>query len=147
MITKYGVKLVREKSFKYEMPDNIKKPDDVVEILEIVFKLSEQAEEVFVCLGLTTKNEITTAFEISRGSVNQTLVHPREVFKRLVLSNSAGFIIAHNHPSGKAEPSQEDIQITERLDKASQIMGIKLIDHVIIGYGVSYSFKANGVVL
>ena len=131
-ITKYRLELVKESSKIYEV-DKISSPTDVRDYIEQVFKLSIQAEEVMVMLVLDTKNNVIGAFEVSRGSLNASIVHPREVFKRALLLNGASIIVAHNHPSGDPTPSKEDVDITKRLVEGGDILGITVLDHIIIG--------------
>lgn len=125
-----SVKLCRESSLLYK-PRYISTPKDAAVLVKDFLALSDR--EVVVAVYLDTKNQPTAISTISVGTLNSSLVHPREVFKGAVLSNAAGMVIAHNHPSGVPEPSQDDIAITKRLDEAGKIMGIGLIDHVIIG--------------
>lgn len=101
--------------------------------------------EVFVCVGLNTKNEVIFRENVSVGSLNASVVHPREVFKNLIRKNCNSFLIAHNHPSGDTTPSREDIAVTERLSKAGQILGIELLDHLIVGNGKYVSLKEKGI--
>jgi DNA repair protein RadC len=84
-------------------------------------------------LCLNTKNKVAGAHIISQGSLSASIVHPREVFKAALLNNSASIILAHNHPSGDPEPSREDVETTKRLVEAGEILGIRVLDHVIIG--------------
>jgi DNA repair protein RadC len=125
-----SVKLCRESSLLYK-PRYISTPKDAAVLVKDFLAFSDR--EVVVAVYLDTKNQPTAISTISVGTLNSSLVHPREVFKGAVLSNAAGMVIAHNHPSGVPEPSQDDIAITKRLDEAGKIMGIGLIDHVIIG--------------
>ena len=141
-IVKYRLELVKESSKIYEVESKISSPTDVKNYIEQVFKLSSQAEEVLVLLVLDIKNNIVGAFEVSRGSLNASIVHPREVFKRALLLNGASIILAHNHPSGDPTPSMEDISTTERLVEGGKVLGIEVLDHLIIGNNDSYkSFK------
>lgn len=87
--------------------------------------------EVFAVMMLDGKNRIASIHKVSEGSLNQSIVHPREVFKAAILSNAAAIILAHNHPSGDLEPSREDREITRRLKDAGDLMGIRVLDHVI----------------
>lgn len=89
-------------------------------------------EQVIVCC-LDNKNQPVSINVVSVGTLNSSLVHPREVFKTAILSNAASIILFHNHPSGDPEPSQEDINITTRIKDAGLILGIELLDHIIIG--------------
>ena len=143
-IVKYRLELVKESSKVYEVESKISSPRDVADYIEQVFKLSIQAEEVMVMLVLDTKNKVVGAFEVSRGSLNSSIVHPREVFKRALLLNGASIIVAHNHPSGDTTPSREDVNVTKRLVEGGNILGINVLDHIIIGDNGRYrSFKED----
>ena len=132
-VVKYRLELVKESSKIYEV-DKISSPQDVRNYIEEIFRLSNQAEEVLVLLVLDVKNNVIGAFEVSRGSLTASIVHPREVFKRALLLNGASIIIAHNHPSsGIPTPSKEDIEITRSLVEGGNILGIPVLDHLIIG--------------
>jgi len=89
--------------------------------------------EVFICLHLSTKNCLISWEVVSVGSLNASIVHPREVFKGAALANAASIVVAHNHPSGDAEPSAADILLTQRLVRVGDILGIEVLDHVIFG--------------
>jgi DNA repair protein RadC len=134
------LKVVREKSEEYNF-NPVKTPEDVVEIINKVFDMENLAEEIVVLITLDTKHNITGIFEVSHGSVDESIVHPREIYKRAVMHNASSIIIAHNHPSGNPEPSDIDIQITKNLAKAGDIIGIKLLDHIIIGENRYVSIK------
>jgi len=82
---------------------------------------------------------------ISEGSLNQSIVHPREVFSPAVRESAAAIILVHNHPSGDPAPSREDREITRRLKDAGELMGVKVLDHIIIGDGAFVSFSAQGM--
>ncbi len=100
--------------------------------------------EHFVTLYLNTKNRVIGRETVSIGSLNATLVHPREVFKGAIRKGAASVIFAHNHPSGNPEPSIEDISLTERMVEAGVIIGIDVLDHIIIGGDKYYSMKEKG---
>lgn len=100
--------------------------------------------EHFVVLHLDGKNRIAARETVSIGSLNQTIVHPREVFKTAVHNGSAAIICVHNHPTGDPMPSQEDIYITRRLCSAGELIGIKVLDHIIIGQDNYLSFVETG---
>jgi len=102
-------------------------------------------KEYFKIILLDTKNNIKKVSEISVGSLNSSIVHPREVFSEAVVNSASSIILVHNHPSGESEPSNEDINLTNRLDECGKILGIKVLDHIIIGDGVFYSFKEEGL--
>ena len=107
--------------------------------------LHDEPNEVFAILCLTTKLRVIAYHEVSRGTIDATLVHPREVFKAALLANAATIVVAHNHPSGDPTPSRDDLQITDRLIDAGRIMGITVADHVIVGDGRWFSFRDHGV--
>lgn len=101
-------------------------------------------EHLFV-MYLSTKLRVCGFENISIGTLNTALVHPREVFKGAILNNAASVIIVHNHPSGDVNPSDADIQITQRLKEAGKILGIELLDHIILGFsGAYYSMSVQG---
>lgn len=101
-------------------------------------------KEHFVCLFLNTKNHIIGKETLSIGTLNASLVHPREVFRAAIRISSASIICLHNHPSGDPTPSSEDIQITQRLAEAGSLLGIEILDHLIIGDGKFVSLKEQG---
>ena len=145
IMTKYRLELVKEESHKYEVETRISCPKDIYEVLTKVCRIQCNAEEVFILITLNTKNIVTGYFEVHRGTINTSLVHPREVFKRALLNNASNNMVAHNHPSGDPNPSKEDIQITERLKEAGNLLGINLIDHIIVGDDKYISLKEKGV--
>ena len=123
------------------MRKKIQSPNDIFNIAQNVIRGNEYAEENLWLITLDTKNNITGIFTVSTGSLNASIVHPREIFKRAVLQNAASIIICHNHPSGDPAPSKEDINITKRLKEAGDLIGIKLLDHLIIGDNNYISLK------
>lgn len=100
--------------------------------------------EVCVVLLLNTKHRVLWIHELSRGTLDGCIVHPRDVFKVALLTNAAAVIVAHNHPSGEPEPSPDDVKLCARLQSAAQIIEIDLLDFMIIGEGRYYSFKEGG---
>ena len=103
--------------------------DDVV---RQVADIRAEQQEHFVVLILDGQNRLLEKFDASRGTSNTSLAHPREIFKRAIVNNAAGIICIHNHPSGLLEPSPEDIQTTERIKKAGELLGIPMYDHIIV---------------
>ncbi|MFE9276821.1 JAB domain-containing protein [Paenibacillus glucanolyticus] len=101
--------------------------------------------EVFCIMTLDTKNQPTALHEVSCGTLNASLVHPRETYKLAILANAASIIGCHNHPSGDPTPSSEDIEITERIRDAGLLMGIELLDHIVLGEGNFVSMKERGL--
>ena len=127
------VVLVKEKMGRYDLPRETTSPEKAYNAIKAITNVQEEAQEVFGILILNTKNKIVAVHEVSRGELNSSLVHPREVFKPAVLHNAAAIICFHNHPSGDPEPSRDDIEITKRLVEAGKIMGIGILDHIIVG--------------
>jgi len=106
--------------------------------------LQDEPAEVFAILCLTTKHRVIAYHEVSRGTLDSTLVHPREVFKAGLLANAAAIVASHNHPSGDPTPSPDDVALTRRLVEVGDVIGIPVLDHIIIGDGRYYSFKEAG---
>ena len=114
-------------------------------VFELFRDLAKEAKENFVALHLDTKNRIICYETVSIGSLNATIVHPREVYKAALLSSAAAVLFIHNHPSGDIKPSREDIEITSRLKEAGELLGIRVLDHLIVGEAGYYSFADNGI--
>ncbi|MNO12642.1 hypothetical protein D3C76_22550 [compost metagenome] len=121
----------------------IRSPRDAADIL--MEQLRYLQKEHFVCLFLNTKNHIIAQETLSIGSLNASIVHPREVFRAAIKCSSASIVCVHNHPSGDPTPSSEDILITNRLCKAGEIVGIDVLDHIVIGDGEFVSLKEQGL--
>ncbi|GGG20379.1 RadC family protein [Paenibacillus abyssi] len=102
-------------------------------------------KEQFVCLFLNTKNQVIAEETLSVGTLNASLVHPREVFRAAIKCSSASLICVHNHPSGDPTPSPEDIALTKRLAEAGELVGIDVLDHIIIGDSKYISLKEQGL--
>jgi DNA repair protein RadC len=117
-------------------------PRDVAPAL--MHLLQHEPTEVFALLCLSTKHRVIAYHEVSRGTLDATLVHPREVFKAAILANAAGVVVAHVHPSGDPTPSQDDIALTRRLAAAGTLLGIEVLDHIVVGDGRYVSLRALG---
>lgn len=115
------------------------------QIFEAFHFLMQETKEYFLTLHLDGKNRISCLDVVSIGSLNQSIVHPREVFKTALLSSAAAIILVHQHPTGDPSPSSEDIAITRRLKEAGEILGIKILDHCIIGNDSYCSFVERGL--
>ena len=138
-----SIKMVREGSILYD----VRKITSSTDAVELGRKFLDEVdrEQLIVCC-LDTKNQPISMSVVSIGSLNSSIVHPREVFKIAILSNAASIILFHNHPSGIADPSSEDVNITTRLKEAGKLIGIDLIDHIIIGSEGNYcSLKEKGI--
>lgn len=122
----------------------IRQPQDLADLLMPYFQ--QLAHEEFMVVLLDTKNKVLSKRTIFRGSLNASIVHPREVFKYAIRHSAAAIVVAHNHPSGDPTPSREDIDVTRRLVEAGKIIGIEVLDHVVFGDGKTISMKAKGLV-
>jgi DNA repair protein RadC len=142
LIPKYQISLVRDGSLRAEAK-RITASTDAAPIIRAL--IGDADREHFVVLCLDGKNAVIAANIVSVGSLNLAIVHPRETFKAAVLCNANAIICGHNHPSGDPEPSMEDQALTKRLHAAGEVLGIKLLDHIIIGdEGRQYSFADQG---
>ena len=128
---------------KLEHLDRFTSPRQVFDYFHHEFR--DSRKEYFLILLLDGKNRIIRRVQVSEGSLNQSIVHPREVFIPAVKESAAAIILVHNHPTGDPAPSSEDIAITRRLREAGDIMGIKILDHIIIGDGEFVSFVERGL--
>ena len=122
----------------------ISSPRDVSTLL--INEMSNFKQEVFKLILLNTKNVVIGTKDVFKGTLNSSIVHPREVFKEAIQRGSASIIVCHNHPSGDPNPSKEDINITLRLKECGKIMGIELLDHIIIGNNKYVSLKEKGII-
>lgn len=121
----------------------VKSPEDVVSIVKS--QLKGKKKEHFLVLCLDTRNNVINCRAISMGSLDTSIVHPREVFKEAISSSAASVILVHNHPSGDPGPSKEDIELTKRLAKAGEILGIDVLDHIIVCDKSHSSLKAKNL--
>jgi len=121
----------------------VKTPEDVAALVQS--RLKDKKKEYFLALLLDTRSQLIRVAEISVGSLDSSIVHPREVFKEAVSASAASVIFVHNHPSGETEASEDDVRLTRRLNEAGEIMGIDVLDHVIIGDNRHLSMKREGL--
>ena len=118
----------------------------IMAALLVMSRLRHENQEHFQVILLNSKGRVTAIKEISQGSLNASVVHPREVFAPAVVHHAAALLAVHNHPSGDPTPSQEDRDLTRTLVKAGEILGIPVVDHLVIGDGVYYSFKEHDLI-
>lgn len=143
----FSVKLVKESAKLYDIDSfskSITSPFSAVSIINKVLDMENLPNEHFVILTLGTKNNILGCHTIHIGSLNVSIVHPREVFQQAILNNAASIICFHNHPSGNSSPSNEDFEVTKRLKDAGKILGIDVLDHIVIGRDEYTSLKEKG---
>lgn len=139
-IVKNRLVMIKDKEVEY---DYLKSTESVYSFLKEKVELHKEPEEVVVMLALDNKLNIVSYSDVARGDISKSLLNPREVFKRALVSNAKSIIIAHNHTSGDVKPSMEDIAITKAVKEAGDIIGIKLLDHLIVGEKEYYSFFEN----
>lgn len=123
----------------------IKNPRDLYDYIISKFQKGRKKEYFLLCL-LNTRNELINIMEISRGSLNTSIVHPREVFREAMMASAASIILVHNHPSGDCTPSSDDIELTKRLCQGGEVVGIDVIDHIIVSDGDFLSMKSKGLI-
>ena len=138
-----NIRMVKEPSLY--STEKITSPEDVKKV--IAKELATYDREVFAVLNLKTNGQPINLNICSVGTLDASVVSPREVFKSTILSNSAAFVAIHNHPSGSLNPSQEDKDVTKRLLSCSELLGVKMLDHIIVAgeTGDIYSFKSEGL--
>lgn len=138
-----GIELGRRlsRSRQGELP-TIRKPSDAANLM--MEELRYLKKEHFICLFLNTKNQVISRETLSVGTLNASLVHPREVFRSAIKCSSASIICLHNHPSGDPAPSPEDVALTRRLIEAGELVGIDILDHLVIGDNRFVSLKEQG---
>jgi len=136
--------LGKRKDLEPELKDfDIKDPQSVVKAIRASIK--DKAKEHFKLILLNARNKILGVSTISIGSLNASIVHPREVFKDAIVHSAYSVVLAHNHPSGDPEPSEDDLTITKRFIEAGKILGIHVTDHIIISKNGFFSFKDKGL--
>jgi len=115
-----------------------------IDVLPLIRHYGDRKQEHFICISVNGANEVMNVRVVTIGLVNKSQVHPREVFADVIVERACAIIIAHNHPSGDLTPSKEDIAITQRIKKASTLLGITLLDHIIFNSRGYYSFVEKG---
>lgn len=134
--------LVKEKSTNYAALKKCKSPNDIECMMREVYRLDKRTEEHLYMLAFATNMSLLGVFEISHGTVNSSLVRPREILIRALAIGATSIALVHNHPSGDVQPSKSDVDVTKRVRKACEIVGVQLCDHVIIG-DTRFSFMEN----
>lgn len=125
-------RLVREPlPVDFPITGAIRGPSGVFRLMRSLY--GEEPQEVLVVFLLNVRNEVAGMVEVSRGTADSALVHPREVFRAAIVANAAGVIVSHNHPTGDPTPSAEDRAVTRKLAEAGEVIGIRLLDHVVVG--------------
>lgn len=140
----YRTTLVKERGINYAS-SQISDTESLYKLLCDVCHMDRLPEEHCYLICLTSKAKVAGIHELSVGDLSSSIVHPRSVYQRAILNNSYAIIVAHNHPSGDPTPSPDDIRTTQRLEEAGEILGIKLLDHIIVGDGAYTSLRAEGI--
>ena len=130
------VMLVKDDTPPYPHPMN--SPERIFSLLKD--EVARWDRERFLTLLLNARLRLLGVEEVTVGTVSESLVHPREIFKAAILANACFVISVHNHPSGDPSPSKQDQEVTRRLQRAGELLGIRLLDHIVIGHGTYYSF-------
>lgn len=136
-----SLRLVREKTVPYES----RSLANAGAVFDLFRELAGDLDRESVWIAcLDTKNRLACLSQVSVGSLDASLVHPREVLKIALLANASAIVLVHNHPSGDPSPSAEDRRVTERIGNAAKVFGIRFLDHVIVGHGTFFSFCDAG---
>ena len=138
----FELKVVRERKAGYGLRQQFRSSQQIYETFRNRCERADREE--FVVLLLDAKNKLLGFHVVSLGSLTPSVVHPREVFKIAILGNAAAILLLHNHPSGDPTPSNEDLHITQRLCQIGEVLGIRVLDHVVIGDGRYISFVDDG---
>lgn len=136
--------LVQEKSVDYKT-GNLNNPEKIAQMMQMLVHMDTLAEEHCYMIALNNSCQILGIFFISKGTVNSSLISPREIFVRALLSGAVCIVLCHNHPSKNTTPSRSDINITKQIEKAGELINISLTDHIIIGRNSYFSFKESGM--
>ena len=137
-----SLKIVKEKNVDYK-GGSIYNAGDLFKLVKQI--VGETDREYFLVFNMNNALEPCSIQICSIGSLTETIIHPREVFKASLLSNASKIFVAHTHPSGHVQPSMEDINVTKRLSEVGNLIGINLLDHIIVGGNSYYSFLENGL--
>ncbi|MFQ5684452.1 MAG: DNA repair protein RadC [Candidatus Binatia bacterium] len=141
---KAGLEIARRlRRSKWKAGESLRSSEDVFRYFQE--RLAKKKHEIFYVVLLTNKNRKIREVKISEGSLTASLVHPREVYNPVIRESAAAVIFVHNHPSGDPTPSPEDREITHRLKEVGEVMGVRVLDHVVIGHDGYFSFNDRGI--
>lgn len=142
---KYDVRLVKEHSGLYDLDKQITSSTQASKICKELYDLDRLPYEKMVMLTLDNRHNVVGCFEVSRGTVDEATVYPREIATRALLTNAKAVILTHNHPGGSANPSKEDINITRKIEDVLKMLDIRLLDHIIVAHDKTYSMADDGL--
>lgn len=135
LVSRYHCEIVRNGSCRYTTARKLNDSDTAKEFCEQVFAdIAKAMQESFCIVMLDTQHKPIGIVEVTKGTLNASLVHPREVFKAAIIASASAILLVHNHPSGDTTPSKEDHAVTTRLQLVADIIGIQILDHIIIGF-------------
>lgn len=144
-LKKYILK-IQETEITYDAQKTLESPDKAAEILYKYYAEYGEEKEKVLCVLLNAKKKVIGIDEVSVGTLTNSILHPREIFRKAIIAGADTIIIAHNHPSGDATPSKEDERISKRLVEAGEIISIPVIDSLVIGKGTYTSLKQKHVI-
>ena len=140
---KYDVRLVQEHSGLYDLDKKIESSTQAADICRQLYDIHELSYEKMIMLTLNTRHQVVGCFEVSRGTVDESMIYPREIATRALLTNAKAVILAHNHPSGSTNPSKADINVTRKVEDVLNMLGINLLDHIIVAHDKTYSMAEH----
>ena len=145
ILKKYDVRLVQEHSGLYDLEKQITSSKQASEMCKELYELDHLPYEKMVMFTLDNRHNVVGCFEVSRGTIDEATVYPRDIALRALLTNAKAVILAHNHPGGHAKPSNQDISITRRIEEVLGMLDIRLLDHVIVAHDLTYSMADDGL--
>lgn len=145
ILKKYDVRLVQEHSGLYDLEKQITSSKQASEMCKELYELDQLPYEKMVMFTLDNRHNVVGCFEVSRGTVDEATVYPREIATRALLTNAKAVILAHNHPAGHANPSIQDVNITTKIEDILKMLDIKLLDHIIVAHKKTYSMADDGL--
>lgn len=145
MIRYHRIEAVREGRNQYRRPKLNRKLTSAADVYDHLSEYRHCDKEHFIAITLDSASRVIATRVVSIGTINQSLVHPREVFVDAITDRAAGIIVAHNHPANQLSSSREDERVTQRLKEAGKLLGIGLLDHVILTHEGYYSFQEEGL--
>jgi len=143
---KYDVRLVQEHSGLYDLDKKIESSTQAADICRQLYDMHDLPYEKMVMLTLNTQHNVVGCFEVSRGTVDESTIYPREIATRALLTNAKAVILAHNHPSGSTNPSKADMDVTWKVRDVLTMLGISLLDHIIVAHERTYSMADHGLI-
>jgi DNA repair protein RadC len=142
---KYDVRLVQEYSGLYDLDKKITSSRQAADICRQLYDMHNLPYEKMVMLTLNTQHQVVGCFEVSRGTVDESAIYPREIATRALLTNARAVILTHNHPSGSTNPSKADMDVTRKVKDVLDMLGISLLDHIIVAHDRTHSMADYGL--